>query len=155
MAQWLKNPPAMQETQVQSLGQEDTLEKKMVTHSSILPGKSYEQRSQVGYSPWGCERIRHNLATKQQSQHIRRQLPLKRQIFTHSSQEGEEGHAMGRPPGEAFRVHQEAEKRGNLGKNFQCGFCGIEQERQDTQTQEMISADFGACDRTQLSSTWS
>ena len=28
----------------------------MVTHSSILPGKSYEQRSQVGYSPWGCER---------------------------------------------------------------------------------------------------
>ena len=32
----VKNPPAMQETQVQSLGQEDTLEKGMATHSSIL-----------------------------------------------------------------------------------------------------------------------
>ena len=30
------NLPAMQETQVQSLGQEDPLEKEMVTHSSIL-----------------------------------------------------------------------------------------------------------------------
>ena len=36
MAQWLKNLPAMQETQVQSLGQEDTLEEVMTTHSSIL-----------------------------------------------------------------------------------------------------------------------
>ena len=32
----VKNLPAMQETQVQSLGQEDTLEKGMTTHSSIL-----------------------------------------------------------------------------------------------------------------------
>ena len=31
-----KNPPTMQETQVQSLGQEDPLEKGMATHSSIL-----------------------------------------------------------------------------------------------------------------------
>ena len=31
-----KNPPAMQKTQVQSLGQEDPLEKGMATHSSIL-----------------------------------------------------------------------------------------------------------------------
>ena len=39
MAQWVKNPPIMQETQekqVQSLGQEDPLEKKMAAHSSIL-----------------------------------------------------------------------------------------------------------------------
>ena len=35
MAQMVKNPPAMQETQVQSLGQEDPLEKGMTTHSSI------------------------------------------------------------------------------------------------------------------------
>ena len=34
-----KNLPAMQETQVQSLGQEDPLEKKMATHSSILASK--------------------------------------------------------------------------------------------------------------------
>ena len=32
----VKNPPAMQETQVQSLGQKDPLEKGMATHSSIL-----------------------------------------------------------------------------------------------------------------------
>ena len=31
-----KNPPAMQKTQVQSLGREDPLEKGMATHSSIL-----------------------------------------------------------------------------------------------------------------------
>ena len=32
----VKNPPAMQETRVQSLGQEDPLEKEMATHSNIL-----------------------------------------------------------------------------------------------------------------------
>ena len=36
VAQRVKNPPEIQETQVQSLGQEDPLEKKMATHSSIL-----------------------------------------------------------------------------------------------------------------------
>ena len=37
MAQTVKNLPALQETQVQSLGWEDPLEKGMATHSSILP----------------------------------------------------------------------------------------------------------------------
>ena len=36
MAQWIKNLSAMRETQFQSLGQEDLLEKEMATHSSIL-----------------------------------------------------------------------------------------------------------------------
>ena len=36
MAQTVKNLPAMQESQIRSLGQEDTLEKGMATHSSIL-----------------------------------------------------------------------------------------------------------------------
>ena len=36
MAQLVKNLPAVQETQVQSLGQEDSLEKEMATHSSTL-----------------------------------------------------------------------------------------------------------------------
>ena len=36
MAQTLKNPPAMWDTRVQSLGQEDPLEKGLTTHSSIL-----------------------------------------------------------------------------------------------------------------------
>ena len=35
VAQTVKNPPAMQETQVQSMGWEDPLEKRMATHSSI------------------------------------------------------------------------------------------------------------------------
>ena len=36
MAQVVKNPPAIQETQVRSLGGEDPLEKEMATHSGIL-----------------------------------------------------------------------------------------------------------------------
>ena len=36
MAQLVKNPPAMQETQIQSLNLEDPLEKEMAIHSSIL-----------------------------------------------------------------------------------------------------------------------
>ena len=36
VAQMVKNPPAMQETQVQSQGQEDPLERGMATHSNIL-----------------------------------------------------------------------------------------------------------------------
>ena len=55
MALWVKNPPAVRETQeaqVQSLGPEDPLEKEMVTHSSLL-GESHGQRSLTGCSPWG------------------------------------------------------------------------------------------------------
>ena len=39
VAQMVKNLPAMQEARVRSLGQEDPLEKKMATHSSILAWK--------------------------------------------------------------------------------------------------------------------
>ena len=52
VAQAVKNLPAMQETWVQSLGQEDPLEKGMATH---LPGVFHGQRSLVGCSPWGPE----------------------------------------------------------------------------------------------------
>ena len=47
------NLPAVQETQVQSLDQDDLLEKGMATHSSFLPRESHGQRSLVGYRPWG------------------------------------------------------------------------------------------------------
>ena len=40
LAQTVKNTPAMQETQVQSLGWEDPLEKGMTTHSSIFAWKT-------------------------------------------------------------------------------------------------------------------
>ena len=46
----VKNPTAMQETQVHCLGQEDPLRKEMATHSSIL---APTQRRLVGYSPQG------------------------------------------------------------------------------------------------------
>ena len=52
MAQMVKNLPAMQETQVPSLRQDDPLEKGMATHSSILAWR-IPQRSLAGYSPWG------------------------------------------------------------------------------------------------------
>ena len=58
-----------QETQVQSLDQEDPLEEEMATHSSILPGESHGQRNLVGYSPQGC-RVGNDLATKQLYQDI-------------------------------------------------------------------------------------
>ena len=45
----VKNSPAKQETWVQSLGQEDPLEKGMATHSSILAWRISMDR---GYSPW-------------------------------------------------------------------------------------------------------
>ena len=45
--------PAMRETRVRSLGQEDSLEKEMATHSVFLPGTSHEWRSLVAYSPRG------------------------------------------------------------------------------------------------------
>ena len=47
--------PAMQNTQVWSLGWEEPLEEGMATHSSNLPGVSHGQRSIVSYSPWGCK----------------------------------------------------------------------------------------------------
>ena len=49
----VKSLPAMWETQVRTLGQEDPLEKAMVTHSNILAGEFHGQRSLVGYSLWG------------------------------------------------------------------------------------------------------
>ena len=49
----VKYLPAMWETQVQSLGWEDPLEKEMETHSSTLAWKIHGQRSLVCYSPWG------------------------------------------------------------------------------------------------------
>ena len=48
----VKRLPTMRGTQIQSLGQEDPLEKGMATHSSIPAWRIHRQRSLVGYSPW-------------------------------------------------------------------------------------------------------
>ena len=55
LALTVKNPPAVLETWVPSLGQEDSLEKDMATHSSILAWRIHGQRSLVGYSPRRCK----------------------------------------------------------------------------------------------------
>ena len=53
VAQRLKRLPAMQETWVQFLGQEDPLEKEMATHSSILAWRIPWTEEPGGYSPRG------------------------------------------------------------------------------------------------------
>ena len=57
VAQSVKDLPAMQETQVQSLGGEDPLEKEMATHSSVLSWESYRQRRLAGCSPRGHKEL--------------------------------------------------------------------------------------------------
>ena len=53
MAQLVKNPPALEETWVQSLGWEDLLEEGMETHSSILDLRIPGQRGLVCDTPRG------------------------------------------------------------------------------------------------------
>ena len=57
VAQMVKNLPVTWETQVQSLGWEDPLEKEIVTHSSFLflPEEFQGQRTLEDYSLWGCK----------------------------------------------------------------------------------------------------
>ena len=60
----VKNPPATQKTQVQSLAGEEPLEKGMVTYFSILAWRIPRPEERGGlYSPWG-QRLRHDVATK-------------------------------------------------------------------------------------------
>ena len=56
----------MQEAQVQSLGQEDPLEKKMSIHSSILAREIPWTEEPGGLQSVGSQRVRHNSLTKQQ-----------------------------------------------------------------------------------------
>ena len=55
-----RNLPTMQETQVQSLGQEDPLERVMATHSSILAGKIPWKEKPSGLQYIGSQRVGHN-----------------------------------------------------------------------------------------------
>ena len=56
----VKNLPAMQETWIQSLGQEDPLEKEMATHSSILAWRIPWKEEPGGLYSIGSQRIGHN-----------------------------------------------------------------------------------------------
>ena len=60
VAETVKNPPAMQKTWVQSLGQEDPLEKRMSTPSSILAWRIPWTEKPGRRSPWGPRRVGHD-----------------------------------------------------------------------------------------------
>ena len=51
----VKNLPAIQETQVKSLGREDPMEEETAIHSSILTWRIPWTESLVGYSPWSSK----------------------------------------------------------------------------------------------------
>ena len=60
MAQVVKNPPTTQETQVQSLGWEDPLEKEMATHPSILAWRILWAEDPSGLQSMGWQRVGHD-----------------------------------------------------------------------------------------------
>ena len=113
MAQLVKNPPATQETQemqVQSLGQEDLLEKEMATHSSVLAWRIPGTGEPHGLPSMGSHRVGHDwsdlaaaaagipraslvaqmvkhLPAMQETRfnHWVRKIPWKKQVAPHSS----------------------------------------------------------------------
>ena len=56
----MKNPPAMQEMQVRSLGGEDPLEEGMATHSSILAWRIQGTEEPGGLQSMGSQRVGHD-----------------------------------------------------------------------------------------------
>ena len=60
VAQLVRNLPAVQETQVRSLGWEDPLEKEMATHSSIFAWKFSWTEEPGGLQSMGSHRVGHN-----------------------------------------------------------------------------------------------
>ena len=57
VAQIVKNLPAIEQTQVQSLGWKDLLEKSMATNPVFLPREFHGVRSLAGYSQWGHKEL--------------------------------------------------------------------------------------------------
>ena len=64
----VKNLPVMQEMRVQSLGQEDPLEKEMATHSSILAWRTAWTGEPGGLQSMELQRVRHDLVAEQSHQ---------------------------------------------------------------------------------------
>ena len=60
VAQTVKNPPAMQERQVLSVGQEEPLEEGMTTYSSTLGWRIPKTEEPGGLQSMGLQRVRHN-----------------------------------------------------------------------------------------------
>ena len=60
VGQRIKRLPAMEETQIQSLGLEDSLEEEMATHSSILDWEILWAEEPSGLQSMGSQRVRHD-----------------------------------------------------------------------------------------------
>ena len=65
----VKNSLPSRRPEFNDLGQEDPLEKEMATHSSILVWEIPWAEEPGGLQSMGSQRVRHNLATKQQQYH--------------------------------------------------------------------------------------
>ena len=79
MAQTVKNPPAVQETWVSSLGWDDPLEEGVATHSSILASEIQWTEEPGGLQSTGSQRVGHDWATNTLS----RPLPFNYLILCH------------------------------------------------------------------------
>ena len=60
MTQWIKNQPAMKESQDPSLGWEDPLQEGMATHSSVLAWRTPWTKEPGGLQSMGSQRVRHD-----------------------------------------------------------------------------------------------
>ena len=87
VAQTVKRLPAMQETQVRSLGLEDPWRRKWQPTPIFLPEESHGQRSLVGYSPRGSQRVGHDWATSNKKKSC-----IGRRILHHWSTRGSSMH---------------------------------------------------------------
>ena len=67
-SQTVNNLPAMQKIPFRSLGREDSLEKRMVTHSSILAWRIPQTEEPVMLYSMGSQRVGHDLATKKKAE---------------------------------------------------------------------------------------
>ena len=85
MAQVVKYLPAVQETQVRSLGQEDPLEKGMATHFSILAWRICGQRRLASCSPWGHKESKRLTLSLHFPAHINLPFGIYRVSFMHQA----------------------------------------------------------------------
>ena len=60
----VKNLPAMQGPGLNPWVRKIPWSREWQPTPVFLPGEFYEHRSLTGYSPWGCKRVRHSLATE-------------------------------------------------------------------------------------------
>ena len=72
----VKNPLAMQETQVSSLGQKDPPEIEMATHSNVLIWEIPQTEEPDSLQSLGLQRIRHDLTLEQQQNKYKCAVPL-------------------------------------------------------------------------------